>query len=126
LLGFPVLERIEGRLQEFIVCSDKRLISVNSLSAAHYAELADIQGIQYEQSVAGMVTLKVVAAHTVSDVQAHSIARAMQRKAQDGCAFEVVQVPAIERTLRGKHTMLIQHLDLSAYFAASYNEMRDE
>lgn len=126
LPGFPVLERIEGRLQEFVVCSDMRLISVNSLSAAHYAELAEIQGIQYEQSVAGMVTLKVVAAHTVGSVQANSISRAMQRKAQDGCAFHVVQVPAIERTLRGKQRMLVQHLDLSAYFAASYNESRDE
>ena len=34
LAGFPVCERIVGRLQEFIVCRDQRLVSITTLAPA--------------------------------------------------------------------------------------------
>ena len=38
LPGFPILDRIEGRLQEMIQCTDGRLISITTLGAAHFNE----------------------------------------------------------------------------------------
>ncbi|MGH8722024.1 MAG: hypothetical protein ACREU4_08570, partial [Burkholderiales bacterium] len=42
LPGYPACERIEGRLQEFLVCKDDRLISITSLGAAHFPELSEV------------------------------------------------------------------------------------
>lgn len=119
LPGWQVLDRIEGRLQEFLVCHDHRLVTPNSLSAAHYAELAVAESIQYEQHAPGRVTLKVVADRPLTDSERSAISAALGRKSQGGIHFEVVQVPAIERTARGKHRMVVQHLDISSYLGAS-------
>lgn len=112
LPGFPVLESIEGRLQEFIVCSDHRLISINSLCAAHSGNLAlaGVDAIQYEQDQPGHFLLKVVVSHPLSAETRHKIKRAIEDKTQGGCTVEVIEVASIPRTARGKHQMLIQHL----------------
>lgn len=119
LPGWQVLDRIEGRLQEFLVCRDHRLVTPNSLSAAHYAELSVAESIQYEQHEPGKVVLKVVARRPLTERERLAIARALHRKAQGGIDFEVQQVPSIERTARGKHVMVVQHLDISGYLGAS-------
>jgi hypothetical protein len=36
-------------------------------------------------------------------------------KTQGGCVLRVVETDIIPRSVRGKHQMLRQHLDLSAY-----------
>jgi len=119
LPGWQVLDRIEGRLQEFLVCRDHRLVTPNSLSAAHYAELAVAESIQYEQQEPGKVCLKVVADRPLTEGERRAIAAALHRKTQGGADFDVVQVPHIDRTARGKHVMVVQHLDISGYLGAS-------
>jgi len=125
LPGFPVLERIEGRVQDFVVCSDNRLISVTTLGAAHFTDLAEVATIQYEQSTPGRVTLKVVSERLLDDRQRKAIEHAVHLKTQGGCAVDVVRVPRIEQTARGKARMLIQHLDISGYLGASTAEEPD-
>lgn len=120
LPGYLAVERIEGRLQEFVVCADQRLISVCTLGAAHFGELAGVDVMQYEQRVPGHVILKVVTNTQLSAASRDSICRAIVNKTQGGCSAEVREVPEIARTARGKHQMLIQHLDLSTYFGATF------
>jgi phenylacetate-CoA ligase len=108
LLGYPVVERIEGRLQEFVVCHDGRLVSICTLGAAHFEELAQVSAIQYEQTVPGRLTLKVVASSRLSEESRRRIATAIENKTQGGCVAEVVEVDDIPRTRTGKHVMLIQ------------------
>lgn len=119
LPGYPACERIEGRLQEFLVCKDHRLISIATIGAAHLPELAEIEAIQYEQDRPGEVTLKVVMAGAPSVELQKRIAAAIREKTQGGCEARVVRVERIERTTRGKLRMLIQHLDISGYFGAA-------
>ena len=121
LPGFPVCERIEGRMQEFVVCRDHRLISIATIGAAHFPQLADSDAIQYEQRRPGEVTLKIVAPKPPSAEQKRQIAAAFREKTQGGCEARVLRVDAIERTERGKGRMLVQHLDLTRYFGASVN-----
>jgi phenylacetate-CoA ligase len=125
LPGWPTLERIEGRMQEFVVCADHRLISVTTLGAAHFSSLVDVRSMQYEQERPGLVVLKVVADQDLDDTQRRQIADAVRAKTQGGCEVEVVRVPAIERTARGKHKMLVQHLDISGYLGAAFIEPQD-
>jgi phenylacetate-CoA ligase len=119
LPGYPACERIVGRLQEFIVCRDQRLVSITTLGVAHFPELAAVETIQYEQDRPGKLVLKVVADHGLTPDQIDRIGRAVAAKTQGGCDVEVVQVERIARTPRGKARMLIQNLDIRRYFGAA-------
>jgi phenylacetate-CoA ligase len=120
------LQRIEGRLQEFVVCADHRLISVTTLGAAHFDALHRAASIQFEQHAPGHLVLKLVCPTPLSEGERRSIAHAVADKTQGGCRVEVQVVAAIERTARGKHRMLVQHLDLSGYLGHAAHRLDAE
>jgi phenylacetate-CoA ligase len=122
LPGYPVVERIEGRLQEFLVCRDHRLVSITTMGAAHFDELAEVDAIQYEQHEPGHFVLNVVSRHPLDEKARRSIAHAVEVKTQSGCTAEIRTVGEIPRTERGKHRMLLQHLDVSDYMGATAAE----
>ncbi|HEY4373048.1 MAG TPA: hypothetical protein VGN52_14050 [Burkholderiales bacterium] len=124
--GLPaVLQSIDGRTQDFVVCRDRRLVSVTTLGAAHFAELAAAEMIQYEQREPGCVELKVVAPRALRTEEIAHIRQAVLAKTQGGCDARVVQVAQLARTARGKHRMLVQHLDLALYFGAGAQRVED-
>jgi phenylacetate-CoA ligase len=125
LAGFAACERIVGRLQEFVVCRDQRLVSITTLGVAHFPELALVDAIQYEQERPGEVTLKVVAEQPIDARALARIARAVERKTQGGCDVQVAQVERIARTPRGKARMLIQHLDIRRYFGSATEKLQE-
>jgi phenylacetate-CoA ligase len=120
------MTRIEGRLQEFVVCADRRLISITTLGAAHFAQLAQVESIQFEQHEPGRLDLKVVSAAALSDADRRAIAVAVRAKTQGGCEVQVQRVERIERTARGKHRMLIQHLQLDEFLGASVSDAQQD
>ena len=120
--GFPVLERIDGRLQEFVVCRDHRLVTVTTLGAAHFEQLDQCLRIQYEQSVPGELVLRVVALRPLDDAVQREIEAAVRIKTQGGCEVHVEQVDQIPLTERGKQRLLLQHLDVSRYMGAAIDD----
>lgn len=118
LPGYPVVESIEGRRQEFLVCKDKRLIGVCGMGAAHSPDLAAVDSMQFEQFSPGHFLIKVAVPKPLTAEARARIVQAMETKTQGGCTAEVVEVKEIPRTLRGKHRLLVQHLDISNYLGA--------
>ena len=118
--GFPVLESFEGRMQEFVVSSDQRLISVATLGAAHFSELASVGAIQYEQNEPGKLILRVETDHPLTEHARKSAEDAVWQKTQHGCTVEVIEVSHLERTKRGKRSLLKQTLDLSSYLGSTH------
>ena len=118
LPGYPVVDRIEGRLQEFIVCSDRRLIAVNTLTTRQFTDLEQVEDLQFEQDTPGRLQVRVAPGTHLSAPARRRIAQALEAKTQGGCVFDVIGVERIARTQRGKQRMLVQHLDLRAYFGA--------
>jgi phenylacetate-CoA ligase len=119
LPGFAAVERIEGRLQEFVVCRDRRLMSVNSMTEIpRDAGLEGIEAIQFEQRIPGHIVLKIAAPHGLPAAASFRFARRIEDKTQGGCSVEVMQVDRIDRTARGKSQMLVQHLNTRHYFGA--------
>jgi phenylacetate-CoA ligase len=116
LPGYPAVERIEGRLHEFVVCRDERLVSITTLGVAHFPQLARVDAIQYEQRVAGEVVLKVVSEAPLTADECDAIGRAVAAKTQGGCTVTVARVDSIPRTVAGKHLMLEQHIDLGKFW----------
>lgn len=119
LPGYSVVQRIEGRLQEFIVCRDHRLISICAMGAAHFDELSAVECMQFEQFVPGELVLKIVTATPLSARARIAVSQAVTARTQQGCDVTVQEVGAIKRTRVGKHRMLVQHLDLASYFSTA-------
>lgn len=118
--GRPLFQmtRIDGRLQEFVVCRDRRLVSITTLGAAHFSELASVDAIQFEQHRPGHVVLHAATSAGLSADDRRRIEKAVHDKTQGGCEVEVNVVASIERTARGKHRMLVQHLPLTSHLGA--------
>lgn len=117
--GAMVLDRIEGRIQEYVVCADHRLITVTTLGAAHIREFELCLRIQYEQSEPGRLVVRVVSMRPLGQAQKQRICAAIESKTQGGCRVVLEQVDSIERTQRGKQRLLVQKLDLDRYLGAS-------
>lgn len=117
--GVPVLDRIEGRLQEYVVCRDHRLVTVTTLGAAHFEQLDRCLRIQYEQSEPGRLVLRVMTLRPLDDQARRDIEQAVSDKTQGGCTVEVREVDTIPLTRRGKQHLLVQHLDVSRYLGAA-------
>lgn len=120
--GFQVVDRIEGRLQEFLVCRDHRLVSICTIGAAHFEQLADADRMQFEQHEAGRATLRVISREELSASTKAALADGIRKKTQGGLDVEVVRVEDIARTRIGKHRLLVQHLDISGYLGAAHLE----
>jgi len=69
--------------------------------------------------------LKVQAEAPLDAATCERIGAAVARKTQGGCDIQVVQVPRIARTPRGKARMLVQHLDIRRYFAAASEHLQE-
>jgi len=117
--GFAVAERIEGRLQEFLVCADHRVVSICSVGAAHFDALADAERMQFEQREPGRAVLRVAMAQPPAPALVEALVRGMRDKTQGGIEIEVERVDEIRPTRAGKYLLLHQHLDVSRYLGAA-------
>lgn len=124
--SFDVLERIEGRLQEFVVTYDGRLIPACTLALAHFSEYDPIEDLQYFQERPGELVIRVVAARNLPEDYRRQLASAVQKKAENGCSVAVAQVASIERTTNGKRIMIEQRIDLSNYLPPRLDEVRSD
>ncbi len=115
-----VVDRIEGRVQEFLVCHDRRLVSITTIGAAHFHELAAAERMQFVQERPGHATLKVETHTPLSDAARAALAHGIHEKTQGGLSVQIIETPSIARTVSGKEKLLIQHLDISSFLGAAY------
>jgi phenylacetate-CoA ligase len=116
--GFDVVDKLEGRVQEFLVCSDHRLISIATIGAAHFEQLSGSDLMQFEQSEPGRAKLLVVSPVALASGVADQLRAGILEKTQGGLDVEVLRVERIARTVTGKHPLLVQRIDLSGYLGA--------
>lgn len=107
---YPVLQDVEGRLQEFIITRDNRGISVCTMGAAHFDNLDNVLETQYYQERAGEVEFHVVPGVNFGEADKAKIHRAVQNKVGKDLDVKVVLVSEIKRTTSGKHMMLVQKI----------------
>ena len=110
LPGFAACERIEGRVQEFVVDREGRAVSLRVVGATHSPAFARVDAMQYRQDRPGRVVLSYVSAAPLAAGDLEDMARVVGEKA--GCDVELIRVERIERTARGKQPLLVQNLDV--------------
>jgi phenylacetate-CoA ligase len=109
--NYDVLERIGGRLQEYLVDRDGSLASA-IWSDGPLWDLPDrVDAYQYVQDEPGRVTLNLEAGEGVTEASLDRIRRRFE-KHYPRIAIEIREVDRIPRTERGKFRYVVQHLPL--------------
>lgn len=112
--NYPVLKSVEGRLQEFIVTKDKRLISICVMGAAHFDNLDRVFQTQYYQEEPGKLIFKIVPRQDFTNLDRESIQKAVSQKVGTDVEVMVQVVDSIPRTKNGKHMMIEQKIVLDS------------
>lgn len=108
---YPVWQRVEGRLQEFVQTGTGRLISMTAVNM-HDGTFDHVRQFQFWQSRKGEVTLQYVPRITCDAAAIECMRAQLMKKFGSDVKLELVRVEAIPLTTRGKHRFLIQELEL--------------
>ena len=110
--GYPLLEKVEGRLQEFIVTRSGHLISVTPINYESKA-FENIKQFQMYQEEKGELIIKVVRKPTYTREDTRQLTRELRWQLGDEVNVHVCFVDEISRTEGGKFRYLIQKLPVS-------------
>lgn len=108
------VSKIEGRLHEFILTKDNRLVSICTIGGAHIKELNSVLDMQYEQKEIGNIIINVVENpnNKLSQINIDKIERKFENIFENQISCKLKIVNSISRSNRNKKSMLIQHLNV--------------
>lgn len=111
--NYPLIEKVEGRLQELVVTEDGRAITLTALIfAQHFEAFSKVKEMQLVQEKEGEITVKVVKSLQYSANDENEILSKMQRAVGSGLDVSFDYVNYIPRTQSGKYRFLIQKLPI--------------
>jgi phenylacetate-coenzyme A ligase PaaK-like adenylate-forming protein len=111
---YRLLDRIEGRVQEFVVTSTGRRISMTAINM-HSPVLDNVFQFRFAQHRPGEVSLRIVPKPSYSsEADDAQIMRELMQKLGDDMALRLELVDEIPRGGRGKYRFLDQMLDLGS------------
>ena len=112
-----VVNSIEGRLQEYIVTKDKRLVSLCTMGGAHFSSISKALETQYIQKNPGFLTFHVVEnkedPFTKMDIK--NIKREMDEKFEYSIDTSVKIVEKITKLPSNKKSMIKQYLNINEF-----------
>jgi phenylacetate-CoA ligase len=106
---YEVWDRIEGRLQEFVVTGTGRLISMTAINM-HDNTFDCVRQFQFHQSEPGNVTLNYIPRPECHDSSLSFLRSKVLEKLGSDVNLSLRPVEEIPLTARGKHRFLIQEL----------------
>ena len=110
---YPLLKKVEGRLQELVVTKDRRLITLTALIfAQHFEAFSKVKEMQLIQEKEGEITVRIVKTLQYSKNDEQEILTKMQKAVGNGLDINFEYVNHIPRTERGKYRFLIQKLPI--------------
>ena len=112
--AYPLLEKVEGRLQEFIVTKDHRLIPMTSVDM-HSGVFDNVAQFQFYQEKVGEVLMRIVKRPGYTGRDTEQILRELEEKFEGDVDVTIRFVGKIPRTRRGKYQFLIQKLPLDRW-----------
>ena len=108
---FKLIEQIDGRLQEFIISSNGRFISMTSINM-HDDIFDKIKQFQFYQDTPGLVTFKYIPKITFSNDDGIDIYNRIKLKLVNDFELNIMEVENIEIKKSGKYSFLEQKLKL--------------
>lgn len=109
---YQVWERIEGRLQEFIVTASGRYLSPTMINM-HDDTFDSVKQFQFYQKEVGKVIFRFIPRESCDDRAVETMATKLRWKLGDDVELVMERVADIPLTGRGKHRFLVRELKLS-------------
>jgi len=114
-LNYQLLNRIEGRLQEYIVGKNHKLIALTGVSII-CGKFKDVYQFRFFQDTVGKIKFKYIKKENIAEVNETLIHDNLKSKLGNEFEIDVEPVDVIERTKQGKLKYLDQKLDIAQYF----------
>lgn len=109
---YQIWERIEGRLQEFVLTSTGRAISMTAVNM-HDGLFDFFEQFQFHQAERGKVTMRYIPKPGCSDAVLDNVRRRLLAKFGHDTELAFAAVGEIPLTRRGKHRFLVQELPIA-------------
>jgi len=112
--AYPLLKRIEGRKQEFLIAKNRSLVSLGpALFSIHGAKWSNIKQIQFLQKEPGNLIIQIVKQQHCSEEEiCEYITKLFKARFGGLFTLKLKFVDHIARTKYGKHKFLIQKLPI--------------
>ena len=111
--NYPLLKKVEGRLQELVITKDKRFITLTALIfAQHFEAFSKVKEMQLIQEKEGELIVRIVRTHEYSDADQQEILSKMRSAVGGGLEINFDYIDHIPRTQSGKYKFLIQKLPI--------------
>jgi len=110
--NYPLLKRIEGRLQEFVVTKTKQLISLTGVYGLIAMCSTNVKECQLYQDRVGEIILNLVKTQNYSKTDDDAIQRSFKKRFGNQFNLTLCYVDQIPRTKGGKYQFLIQKLPI--------------
>lgn len=115
---YKSVERIEGRMHEYLVTKDLRKISLCNIAGAHIPSLSLVGDMQYEQDSIGAVTIYVTPPYEGATLNTDLLSQIQNDYDKIFASTMDVTIKVVEQLRKspiGKKILLIQHLDLQKF-----------
>ncbi|WP_457618696.1 phenylacetate--CoA ligase family protein [Lutibacter sp.] len=109
--NFPVINEIQGRLQEIIVSRKGRYIPMVAINM-HDSTFDNVKQFQFFQEKPGEVILNLITKNNYSSEDEKKIFKNIKQKLGDDFDLKIKYVKTIELTSRGKYRFLVQKLPI--------------
>jgi phenylacetate-CoA ligase len=109
---YQLWERVEGRLQEFILTHTGRYISMTAMNF-HDDIFDHLKQFQFYQKERGRVTFQYIPKPSCNEAILQKIVQRLYDKLGEDIELQLQAVEGISLTSRGKHRFLIQKLQLN-------------
>ena len=110
--SYPLVERISGRIQEYLVARNGRLIPNTALNL-HSGIFDDVLCYQFYQDAPGKIVLNVVRKPSYESWRTEHMRGEIQRKLGNEVELHIRFVEDIPKTNRGKHRFILQRLPIT-------------
>ncbi len=108
--NYPLLRKIEGRVQDFVVSKTKKLVPFTRIHHLVAESSQNVKECQFYQDTEGELVLNIVKTQHYTDSDSQKIQKGFQKILGNGFNLAIRFVDQIPRTNRGKFQFLIQKL----------------
>jgi len=110
--NYPLIDRVEGRSQEFLVARDGRPVSLGDMQI--FFVFDNIKQFQFYQEKEGEVIFNIVKKDTFTQGDTERIKSALYDRFSDSVEMDIRYVDTIPRTESGKYKFIIQKLPVNS------------
>ena len=110
--NYPLLKRIEGRTQEFIISKTKLIIPLTGVYELVAKCSTNVKEYQLYQETPGEIVIKIIKGENYSEKDTKKIRESFQKRLGNEFTIKVSFVDHIIRTAMGKYQFLIQKLPI--------------